>query len=137
MEADAVCGSVAVDDWTAYGAAAAVMRESFCLDNNDTDGHSHIHGANLGVSAQAYARCGGFQPLVRSEDVALVRALQACGARIAWTSTPRVTTSARRRSRVAGGFGDALGRLLATAESTLIAPPLPAAGGNADCQRCG
>ncbi|HUD32119.1 MAG TPA: glycosyltransferase family 2 protein, partial [Variovorax sp.] len=67
-----------------------------------------IHGANLGVSAEAYERVGGFRPLACSEDVALVEALQASGARIAWSAAPRVTTSARADARARGGFGDTL-----------------------------
>jgi hypothetical protein len=67
-----------------------------------------VHGANLGVSAQAYLRAGGFAPLACSEDVALVEQLQATGARIAWSAAPRVVTSARRASRARGGFGDTL-----------------------------
>lgn len=43
-----------------------------------------------------------------SEDVALVRSLEAVGAKIAWSARPRVTTSARRLARASGGFADAL-----------------------------
>ena len=35
-------------------------------------------------------------------------ALQASGARIAWSAAPRVTTSARRDAKARGGFGDTL-----------------------------
>ena len=58
---------------------------------------------------------GGFQPLDCSEDVQLVLALQAMGARIAWSARPRVVTSARRHGRVIGGFADALRQALAPA----------------------
>lgn len=68
----------------------------------------HVHGANLGVSADAYRRAGGFPPLKCSEDAALVDRLIATGARIAWSAAPRVTTSARTVARVRGGFGDTL-----------------------------
>ena len=51
---------------------------------------------------------GGFEPLASSEDVALVRALQAVGARIAWSAAPRVVTSARSVFRAPGGFGASL-----------------------------
>ncbi|RZJ12289.1 MAG: glycosyltransferase, partial [Haliea sp.] len=82
---DAVCGTVAVDDWSGYESA---MRQHFQATYTDAEGHRHIHGANLGVSAEAYLRAGGFQPLASSEDVALVAALQASGAAIVWSASP-------------------------------------------------
>jgi hypothetical protein len=78
--------------------------ERYC----DADGHRHVHGANLGVSAAAYQRAGGFPPLECGEDVALVELLGATGASVCWSASPRVTTSARLRARVRGGFGDTL-----------------------------
>jgi glycosyltransferase involved in cell wall biosynthesis len=102
---DAVCGTVGVTDWGNYGEP---LRRHFAATYTDADGHQHIHGANLGVSAQAYQRAGGFEPLASSEDVALVRALQAVGARIAWSAAPRVVTSARSVFRAPGGFGASL-----------------------------
>lgn len=105
LQADAVCGSIAVDDWSAHPHS---VREYFCRTYVDADGHRHIHGANLGVSAAAYRRAGGFPPLACSEDVALVQRLIASGARIAWSAAPRVTTSARAVARARGGFGDTL-----------------------------
>ncbi|MEJ8857584.1 glycosyltransferase [Variovorax robiniae] len=108
LDADAVCGTVAVDDWSPHGADAERARWHFAQTYADQDDHRHVHGANLGVSAWAYRRAGGFRHLDCSEDVAFVNALEACGARIAWSARPRVTTSARRSGRVIGGFADAL-----------------------------
>ncbi|ASV99202.1 glycosyltransferase [Paraburkholderia aromaticivorans] len=105
LEADAVCGSIAVDDWTPHPHS---VREYFRKTYVDADGHRHVHGANLGVSADAYRRAGGFPPLTCSEDVALVDRLIAIGARIAWSAAPRVITSARAAARARGGFGDTL-----------------------------
>ena len=105
---DAVCGTVAVRDWGTYG---DTMRQHYDVTYHDLDGHRHVHGANLGVSAQAYERAGGFRPLHSSEDVALVNALQASGASIAWSAAPRVFTSARRVFRAPGGFGATLARV--------------------------
>lgn len=105
---DAVCGTIGVSDWGSFGEP---MRRHFDATYTDADGHQHIHGANLGVSAQAYQRAGGFEPLASSEDVALVRALEAVGARIAWSAAPRVVTSARSMFRAPGGFGSTLLRL--------------------------
>ncbi|WP_342456505.1 glycosyltransferase [Herbaspirillum sp. WKF16] len=105
LNADAVCGTVAVDNWDGY---ADHVRERFLRDYLDRDGHRHIHGANFGISALAYRRAGGFQPLACHEDVAMVQALMAIGADIAWSCKPRVSTSSRRYSKAAGGFGDTL-----------------------------
>lgn len=115
LDADLVCGSVGVEDWSCYGEEASRLQAHFDASYSDRDGHRHVHGANLGVSAQAYVHAGGFQPLDCNEDVQLVLALQAMGARIAWSARPRVVTSARRHGRVIGGFADALRQALAPA----------------------
>lgn len=108
LDADVVCGSVGVDDWSCHGADAERLQAHFLATYSDCDGHRHIHGANLGVSAAAYSAAGGFSQLDCGEDVDLVRILEAQGARIAWSARPRVNTSARRHGRVIGGFADAL-----------------------------
>jgi glycosyltransferase involved in cell wall biosynthesis len=102
---DAVCGTVQVDDW---GARHAGTRERFDAAYVDACGHRHVHGANLGVTAGAYERAGGFPHLVTSEDVALVKALLESGARVAWSALPRVVTSARSCFRAPGGFGETI-----------------------------
>lgn len=108
LDADAVCGTVGVEDWSPHGIHADLLHQHFLQTYQDSDGHQHVHGANLGVSALAYRRVGGFRHLGSSEDVDLVRALEASGAKIAWSAKPRVVTSARREGRCLGGFADAL-----------------------------
>ncbi|TWI69763.1 glycosyl transferase family 2 [Pseudoduganella lurida] len=108
LDADAACGTVAVDDWSPHRQQAAALREHFATVYHDRDGHHHIHGANLGVSAEAYRKAGGFSAVTCHEDVLLVKALEAAGARLAWTAQPRVFTSARTDARARGGFGDTL-----------------------------
>jgi glycosyltransferase involved in cell wall biosynthesis len=108
LRSDAVCGTVAVHDWGSYGER---MRRHHEATYTDADGHRHIHGANLGVSATAYVAAGGFSPLESSEDVALVDVLKAQGASIAWSAAPRVVTSARRVFRAPRGFGATLLRV--------------------------
>lgn len=108
LNADAVCGTVAIEDWGEYGER---MQKHFSLTYTDQDGHSHIHGANLGVSASAYATAGGFLGLETGEDVALVEALRASGANIAWSRAPRVVTSVRPNFKAPGGFGATLERI--------------------------
>lgn len=123
LDADAVCGCVGVDDWSLHGAEADRVRAHFLAHYTDRDGHRHVHGANFGVSTAAYLRAGGFKHLACSEDVELVRALDATGARIAWSARPRVLTSARPQGRVTGGFADALRQALAPALQPAL-PPL-------------
>ncbi len=108
LGSDAVCGTIAVADWGSYGER---MKRHFEATYTDADGHRHIHGANLGVSAAAYLFAGGFAPLASSEDVAFVDALHRSGALIAWSAAPRVVTSARSRFRARGGFGQTLARI--------------------------
>lgn len=74
---DAVCGTIEVRDWRSWGPLQRAMRSHFAHTYCDEDGHRHIHGANLGVSAEAYRHAGGFAALASSEDVALVQALEA------------------------------------------------------------
>jgi glycosyltransferase involved in cell wall biosynthesis len=102
---DAVCGVVNVQSWDSH---PATVRQAFYESYQDIDGHRHIHGANLGCSVPAYRKAGGFQPLTFNEDVALVDALIATGASIAWTNRVRVITSARLESRAPWGFGATL-----------------------------
>jgi glycosyltransferase involved in cell wall biosynthesis len=105
LNSDAVCGSIAVEDWSGFSDA---VRQRFHERYQDREHHRHVHGANLGVATLAYLRAGGFLPLRVSEDVALVKALVASGATVAWSALPRVFTSARRSSRTRGGFADHL-----------------------------
>ncbi|SAK70206.1 Glycosyl transferase family 2 [Caballeronia glebae] len=102
---DAVCGVITVSDWTGH---QAETRADFLATYRDVEGHRHVHGANLGLSAAAYEATGGFQPLAFNEDVALVHALTENGFAIARTNKVRVDTSARTLSRTPQGFGATL-----------------------------
>lgn len=107
--ADAVCGTVHIERWQPWQGAA--LRQLYHSRYQAMEGHRHIHGANLGVCAKAYAKVGGFQPLPAHEDVQLVLALEAIGAQIVWTARHSVATSSRRDSRARQGFGDYLSGL--------------------------
>jgi hypothetical protein len=65
LEAGAVCGTLQVDDWSALGVGVAPRYGSGYVD---CDGHRHVHWANLGVSAHAYASVGGMPPQCEHED---------------------------------------------------------------------
>ena len=79
--------------------------------------HPHVHGANLGFTADAYLAAGGFRPLSTAEDHALVDDLRAAGIPLLRTARLPVVTSARRRARAPRGFAWLLGALAATGEA--------------------
>jgi glycosyltransferase involved in cell wall biosynthesis len=119
---DAVAGTVIVDDWS--GHHHETVRQFAQLYGPPRDGHPHVHGANLGLSAVAYRTIGGFRPLAVAEDHALVGALTASGFRVARPGGLAVTTSARSDPRAANGFGALLRSMdEATAENRAIARP--------------
>jgi hypothetical protein len=76
-----------------------------------------VHGANLGFSAAAYLRAGGFPDVPTGEDHALVAALEAVGCRVLRTRALTVVTSARREARAPDGFSDYLAELDAEADA--------------------
>lgn len=108
LAADVVCGTVEVDNWAAHGKDAQAARIRFESSYQDRDGHRHVHGANLGLSASSYLQAGGFDAIECGEDQALVDRLAAQGASIAWSALPRVLTSGRPFSRVEHGFAGAI-----------------------------
>ncbi|GIT78715.1 glycosyl transferase [Leifsonia sp. LS1] len=64
----------------------------------------HVHGANLGVRANAYLAVGGVPALTVGEDVDLVARLRAAGYRIAESERHPVVTSARLEGRAPDGY---------------------------------
>lgn len=98
-----VVGTVSVD-WQEHSPTTRLRYERLY---GVRDGlHGHVHGANLGVRADAYWRVGGFRPLRVGEDVDLVDRLLAAGTPLAWDADNAVLTSDRRDCRAQGGFGD-------------------------------
>ncbi|MGW4671521.1 glycosyltransferase [Streptomyces sp. NPDC004324] len=73
--------------------------------------HPHVHGANLGVSASAYLRVGGFAALPTGEDRDLAARLSEAGRRIARTDQYPVLTAGRLRGRAPCGLSDVLASL--------------------------
>jgi glycosyltransferase involved in cell wall biosynthesis len=108
LQADDVCGTVQVGDWTPHAEHAQLLSQHFAETYHDKDDHRHVHGANLGVSAAAYRMAGGFKPLACSEDVDLIASLERVGAKVCWSARPRVCTSSRLVARAPGGFAQAL-----------------------------
>jgi len=109
--AEVVAGTVSVDDWSQQ---PVTVRARFAATYGaPRAGHLHVHGANLGLSAAAYADAGGVPPLALAEDQALVDALRRRARRLMATDRIPVLTSARRESRTRGGFADHLRGLTA------------------------
>ncbi|MCY7325488.1 MAG: glycosyltransferase [Microbacteriaceae bacterium] len=65
---------------------------------------ARVHGANLGVRADAYLEAGGFPAYPEHEDVALVESLRRLGAVIQSNAECWVQTSARIAGRTPGGY---------------------------------
>jgi glycosyltransferase involved in cell wall biosynthesis len=71
--------------------------------------NGHVHGANLGVRADAYLRSGGFAPLAEHEDVDLVARLRSDPAVVVVASEATdVMTSGRLLGRTPGGYAQYL-----------------------------
>jgi len=99
-----VVGTVSVD-WQEHSATTRGRYDGL-YRVRDPGVHGHVHGANLGVRADAYWRVGGFRPLHVGEDVDLVERLLTAGTPLAWDAHNAVLTSDRRDCRARGGFGD-------------------------------
>lgn len=111
--ADLVLGTVRATDWADWSPALAAQYRRRYSRGVSSVGHGHIHGANLGVDAAAYRSVGGFQPLATGEDVELVRAVRAAGARVVTVLDLAVTTSTRGVARAPAGFSEHLHLLAA------------------------
>lgn len=64
----------------------------------------NVHGANLGVRAQAYLDAGGFASIGEHEDVDLVARCRARGAVVVGDDAAEVATSGRFVGRTPGGY---------------------------------
>jgi glycosyltransferase involved in cell wall biosynthesis len=93
------------------GPAERLLYLAWLVRHSHAEGHSHVYGANLGFTLAAYEQVGGFLPLDCGEDVDLVRRMRAAGVPVQSTGVEPVRTSARRSSRVRGGFADYLSAL--------------------------
>jgi len=106
---DAVIGTVTPGD------VSPEIYESWLRHHDLTEGHDHVHGANLGFRADIYLRAGGFRDAESREDVGLVERIRALTARWVATHQTSVLTSGRTESRVEGGFGTYIAALEAEA----------------------
>lgn len=104
----AVAGTVNVDSFVGHEAAVEQrFRLTYTINPDGT--HPHVHGANLGVRADAYIRAGGWSDLATGEDHDLWGRLKLGGHRHLSDASLKVITSGRRLGRAPSGFAQALG----------------------------
>ena len=103
----AIAGTVDVDSFHEHSPEVHErFRTSYLIYPDGT--HPHVHGANLGVRADAYVRAGGWSELATAEDHDLWQRLHRNGARRVSAGGVKVLTSGRRVGRAPFGFADAL-----------------------------
>ena len=101
----AAAGIIDVDSFEEHEEAVFQrFRLSYLIHADST--HPHVHGANLGVRADAYLRAGGWPQLPSAEDHALWKRL-GNEPRLS-DAELRVLTSGRRVGRAPNGFAQAL-----------------------------
>jgi glycosyltransferase involved in cell wall biosynthesis len=105
----ALAGVVRVDSFRDHPPIVSVRFQE--IYGGAHDEHPHVHGANLGVRADAYLAAGGWPALASGEDNGLWDALRAAGVPSISTRTVHVVTSSRTVTRATGGFGQWLGEL--------------------------
>lgn len=104
----ATAGMVTLDSTTSPHLLSA-FRRTYRIDG---DRHPHVHGANLGVSADAYIAVGGWCTTTEvGEDHLLWNAIRCGGFPVTQTTGLMVATSARTVGRVEGGFATDLSLL--------------------------
>lgn len=86
--------------------AHQVYRDTYLTSAEGT--HSHVHGANLSVRADAYEDVGGWSSLALAEDHCLWGRLRRKGWLVSSPVSSIVITSARLQGRAKGGFADTL-----------------------------
>ncbi len=117
----AVAGVVELDPVRTPARLLERFRTSYQLNGAR---HPHVHGANLGVRADAYLQAGGWSLQTRvGEDHGLWNRLVADQHPVIQSTHVRVVTSARTTSRVEGGFATQLRSLVANGFAAATAGP--------------
>jgi glycosyltransferase involved in cell wall biosynthesis len=88
---------------------------------HDDGSHPHVHGANLGVRADAYIDAGCWRPVAVAEDHCLWSRVKARGWLTAACSRTIVHTSGRLHGRAVGGFADLLRSRLERLQTEAVA----------------
>ena len=80
------------------------LKVAYEADYRSVAGHGHVHGANLGMRADAYWCVGGFGAVASDEDVDLVRRFADATIPVLYAADAPVTTSTRFFGRAPSGF---------------------------------
>ncbi len=103
----AVAGIVGIDALSGLAPElASLLMADYEIAMDGT--HKHVHGANLGVRADAYIDAGGWSDLALAEDHCLWGRLKMKGWPVAASASSIVMTSGRLHGRATGGFADTL-----------------------------
>jgi len=106
--AEAVAGIVELDSEGLNNDVRELFARSYAVRADGT--HTHVHGANFGVRADAYLDAGGWSDLAVAEDHCLWGRLRRRGSRLLSCAASVVHTSGRLQGRAIGGFADTLRR---------------------------
>jgi glycosyltransferase involved in cell wall biosynthesis len=109
-DAEAVAGIVQLDPDGLRDDVKEMFTRTYQLAADGT--HVHVHGANLGVRADAYLDVGGWTDIAVAEDHCLWGRLMRRGWRLLSPAASVVHTSGRLEGRARGGFADTLRREL-------------------------
>lgn len=103
----AIAGTVDVDSYAEHAPGVEYLfRTTYTIHPDGT--HPHVHGANLGMRADAYLRAGGWAGLATAEDHDLWQRLHEIGTPRASVARLSVITSGRRQARAPHGFAGVL-----------------------------
>jgi cellulose synthase/poly-beta-1,6-N-acetylglucosamine synthase-like glycosyltransferase len=105
---DGVTGVAGIVQLNTDGCVKAheIYRATYHIQSDGT--HTHVHGANIAVRADAYLDVGGWRDLALSEDHCLWGRLRSRGWRVSSPARSVVLTSARLVGRARGGLADTL-----------------------------
>ena len=124
QEERSAAGVVQVD--TVQGLAQEDLRALLAHYTIHADGtHPHVHGANLGIRADAYIDAGGWTAIPVAEDHCLWSRIRARGWPTLACSKTVVHTSGRLQGRAVGGFADTLRRRLEVFQAEDAMPCTP------------
>jgi cellulose synthase/poly-beta-1,6-N-acetylglucosamine synthase-like glycosyltransferase len=100
---EGVAGTIRLDACLYQGRdlATKLMADYFVAPDGS---HPHVHGANLGMRADAYLAAGGWSDAALAEDHCLWKRLRRSGARLISSAAVSVLTSSRLHGRAIGGF---------------------------------
>jgi glycosyltransferase involved in cell wall biosynthesis len=103
----AIAGIVELADSDRGDSAVHALFSSY-YERRPDGTHDHVHGANLGVRADAYMQVGGWADKALAEDHCLWNRIKNQGWPVVSTTSLCVTTSSRFSGRAPGGFADTL-----------------------------